>query len=136
MTKIPMLRLARSVVPFLVTFLISLGLITAVPGISMGLVSALSKDTAKVAATTTPALDADADFYGKNIKALDPASIPAEYHWRAAMTVADSSINYKMVSEFAYLIHQNPAVRSRLISIQAVSWATQRNLRKLWSVVQ
>lgn len=106
MTKIPMLRLARSVVPFLVTFLISLGLITAVPGISMGLVSALSKDTAKVAATTTPALDADADFYGKNIKALDPASIPAEYHWRAAMTVADSSINYKMVSEFAYLIHQ------------------------------
>lgn len=47
MTKIPMLRLARSVVPFLVTFLISLGLITAVPGISMGLVSALSKDTAK-----------------------------------------------------------------------------------------
>lgn len=68
MTKIPMLRLARSVVPFLVTFLISLGLITAVPGISMGLVSALSKDTAKVAATTTPALDADADFYGKTSK--------------------------------------------------------------------
>lgn len=81
MTKIPMLRLARSVVPFLVTFLISLGLITAVPGISMGLVSALSKDTAKVAATTTPALDADADFMEKHQSlgpCVDSCRIPLE----------------------------------------------------------
>lgn len=107
MTKIPMLKLARAVVPFLVTFLISLGLITNIPGISMNLVSALSKnEKPKVAASVGNALDADADEYGKHIAAIDPNEIPGEYRWRAAMTVADSSINYKMVAEFAHLIKE------------------------------
>lgn len=103
MTKIPVLRLARAVVPFLVTFLISLGFITNIPGISMGLVSALSKETTKTVATT-PTLEADADLYGANIKPLNPNALSTEYHWRAAMTVADSSINYKMLAEFAHLM--------------------------------
>lgn len=106
MTKIPMLKLARATVPFLATFLLSLMLITNIPGISMGLVSALSKEKAKVASNISTALDADADEFGKNIQPLDPSEIPGEYHWRAAMTVADSSINYQMVAEFAHLLKQ------------------------------
>lgn len=108
MTKIPMLKLARAVVPFLTAFLISLCFITNIPGISMGLVSALSKEETKVATSGDigKALEADADDYGKDIKLLDPSEIPSEYHWRAAMTVAESSINYKMVAEFAHLLEQ------------------------------
>ena len=65
LTKIPMLKLARATVPFLATFLLSLMLITNIPGISMGLVSALSKEKAKVASNISTALDADADEFGK-----------------------------------------------------------------------
>ena len=81
-------------------------LITNIPGISMGLVSALSNEKTKVASNISTALDADADEFGKNIQPLDPSEIPGEYHWRAAMTVADSSINYQMVAEFAHLLKQ------------------------------
>ncbi len=107
MTKIPILKLAKATIPFLETFLLSLVLITNIPSISMGLVKTLSKEKVTVASTqVSKALDADADDFGKNIAPLDPSTIPGEYHWRAAMSVADSTVNYQIVAEFAHLLKE------------------------------
>ena len=107
MTKIPMLKLAKACMPFLAAFLASLLLITYVPPISMFLPTITAGDTAASSGSSlTVGASGGTEDYGADIEALNPADIPEEYHWTAAMTVADTSINYMMVDEFAKLINE------------------------------
>ncbi len=108
MTKIPMLKLAKACMPYIGAFLISLCLITYIPQISMGLPNVLSgSDGTTSSAGSTFNVDSSGDEdFGADIQAVDPDDIPQEYHWTAAMTVADTSINYMMVNKFAELIHE------------------------------
>ena len=106
MTKIPMLKLAKACVPFLTAFLISLMLITYIPQISMFLPSITSDSESTSSSTLSVGANTDSGDYGDQVTAVDPADIPQEYHWTAAMTVADTSINYMMVDEFAQLINE------------------------------
>ena len=96
--------------PYIAAFLISLGLITYIPQISMGLPTLLSGEETKAGAANkgggTGTGSADSGDYGADIPALDPSEIDGEYHWTAAMTVADTSINYMMVDKFAELVKQ------------------------------
>lgn len=124
MTKIPMLKLAKSCMPFIASFLASLMLITYIPQISLGLPNLISGDKTSVTmanataggnngtagnsgsgAGSTSTLDED-DGFGDEIAPLDPSEIDGEYHWTAAMTVADTSINYMMVKKFADLVNE------------------------------
>ena len=110
MTKIPMLKLAKACMPYIAAFLISLGMITYIPQISMGLPTLLSGEETKAVAANkgggTGTGSADSGDYGADIPALDPSEIDGEYHWTAAMTVADTSINYMMVDKFAELVNE------------------------------
>ncbi|MBQ1490863.1 MAG: TRAP transporter substrate-binding protein [Blautia sp.] len=40
------------------------------------------------------------------IEEINPDDIPQEYHWTAAMTVADTSVNYMVVDRFAKLMNE------------------------------
>ncbi|MDO4267513.1 MAG: TRAP transporter substrate-binding protein DctP [Eubacteriales bacterium] len=102
MTKIPMFKLARATVPFLAAFAISLAAITYIPQLSLALPSL----------ATGEKLGAVAEQTGENTPGSDGAEEPVqvveidgEYQWNAAMSVSDTTINYKIVDKFAQLIN-------------------------------
>ena len=100
MTKIPMFKLAKATIPFLVAFAVSLGLIVYVPQLSLALPS-LAEGEDLAAQTTNPQAS---DSGGIDSGAVSVVEIDGEYHWNAAMSVSDTTINYKMIEHFAELI--------------------------------
>lgn len=100
MTKIPMFRLAKATVPFLVSFLLSLVLIIYVPQISLFLPSLASGEKLGV-----PAVVEQKDKGSQEMnEPVEVVEIDGQYHWTAAMSVSDTTINYKVVERFGDLI--------------------------------
>ena len=97
MSGIPLLKLAKACVPFLATFMVSLMLITYIPGLSTAFIGS---------ERSRGIVSEDIDFNIDDIKPVDFADSIPEYHWKAAMNVADTTVNYKMVRRFADLLEK------------------------------
>lgn len=106
MTKIPMLKLAKATTPFLAAFFISLALIVYIPQISLALPSLASGENLmnQTQQTTAEAMTGD-ELNGK----VPVTDIDGNYQWNAAMSVSDTTINYKIVERFAKLINARSA---------------------------
>lgn len=102
MTKIPMMKLAKATVPFLTAFLISLMAIVYIPQLSLALPSLASGENLMEETTQTTAEATTGDDLDEEIEVTE---INGEYHWNAAMSVSDSTVNYKIVERFAKLIN-------------------------------
>lgn len=102
MTKIPMLKLAKATTPFLAAFIISLAAIVYVPQLSLALPSMASGEEL-MAPTEEGLVEATT---GDDLKGTVPITkIDGEYQWNAAMSVSDTTINYKIVERFAKMIN-------------------------------
>lgn len=102
MTKIPMLKLAKATTPFLAAFIISLAAIVYVPQLSLVLPSMASGEDL-MAPTEEGLVEATT---GDDLKGTVPITkIDGEYQWNAAMSVSDTTINYKIVERFAKMIN-------------------------------
>lgn len=102
MTRIPMLKLAKATVPFLLAFIISLTAIVYVPQLSLALPSLASGEDLSAQTQQTAAEATTGEELEETVKVTD---IDGEYHWNAAMSVSDTTINYKIVERFAKLIN-------------------------------
>lgn len=100
MTKIPMFKLAKATVPFLAAFAVSLGLIVYVPSLSLALPSmAAGEDLA--AQMQKQQASGSGEWDSSSVEVVE---IEGEYHWNAAMSVSDTTINYKIIERFADLL--------------------------------
>lgn len=109
LSKIPVLKLAKATVPFLGAFVLSLVLITYLPAVSLALPSITNPGdllSTDVQADNGSISDEGEDSFGSDIQPVSADEIGQEYLWKAEMSVAESSINYKMVRKFADLIHE------------------------------
>ena len=102
MTKIPMLKLAKSTIPFLMAFLISLMAIVYIPQLSLALPSLASGEDLSTQTQQTSVEAISGSDLDENIEITD---IKGNYHWNAAMSVSDTTVNYKIVERFAKLIN-------------------------------
>lgn len=102
MIRIPMLKLAKATVPFLLAFIISLTAIVYVPQLSLALPSLASGEDLSAQTQQTAAEATTGEELEETVKVTD---IDGEYHWNAAMSVSDTTINYKIVERFAKLIN-------------------------------
>lgn len=102
MIRIPMLKLAKATIPFLAAFMISLAAIVYIPQLSLVLPSLSSGENLMAETEQTVAEATTGDDLGEFVEVTD---IEGEYHWNAAMSVADTTINYKIVERFAKLIN-------------------------------
>lgn len=102
MTKIPMLKLAKSTIPFLMAFLISLMAIVYIPQLSLALPSLASGEDLSTQTQQTSVEAISGSDLDENIEITD---IKGNYHWNAAMSVSDTTVNYKIVECFAKLIN-------------------------------
>ena len=102
MIRIPMLKLAKATIPFLAAFMISLAAIVYIPQLSLVLPSLSSGENLMAETEQTVAEATTGDDLGESVEVTD---IEGEYHWNAAMSVADTTINYKIVERFAKLIN-------------------------------
>ena len=53
-----------------------------------------------------------------------------EYNWTAAMTVAETTTNYKMVERFAELLNERSGGKITVDIYPGDSWGTRRNLQR------
>ena len=97
MIRIPMLKLAKATVPFLLAFIISLTAIVYVPQLSLALPSLASGEDLSAQTQQTAAEATTGEELEETVKVTD---IDGEYHWNAAMSVSDTTINYKIVERF------------------------------------
>ncbi len=102
MIRIPMLKLAKATIPFLAAFMISLAAIVYIPQLSLTLPSLSSGENLMAETEQTVAEATTGDDLGESVEVTD---IEGEYHWNAAMSVSDTTINYKIVERFAKLIN-------------------------------
>lgn len=102
MTKIPVLKLAKATIPFLAAFVISLAAIVYIPQLSLALPSlAGGEDLMNQTQQTTAEATSGDDLDGT----VPVTKIDGEYQWNAAMSVSDTTINYKIVERFAKMIN-------------------------------
>lgn len=102
MTKIPMFKLAKATIPFLTAFLISLMAIVYIPQLSLALPSLASGENLMKQTQQTEVKATTGDDLDGEVQVTD---IDGEYHWNAAMSVSEATINYKIVERFAKLIN-------------------------------
>ena len=102
MTKIPMFKLAKATIPFLTAFLISLMAIVYIPQLSLALPSLASGENLMEQTQQTEVKATTSDDLEGEVQVTD---IDGEYHWNAAMSVSEATINYKIVERFAKLIN-------------------------------
>ena len=105
MSGIPLLKLAKACVPFLATFLVSLMLITYIPGLSLAFIGSGRSERVP---------SEDLNFNIDEVTEVDFVDKIPEYNWKAAMTVADTTVNYKMVKRFADLLNKRSGGKIRI----------------------
>ncbi len=86
-----------------------------------------NSSSSNTADTTAAAAAEDTKAEGGDTAAAGDSEDYGDYNWNLAMTVSETTTNYKMVEYFANLVKRNLTAASTSSCIRAASWQTPRS---------